>query len=607
MTIRNLTLSGRSDGRKSSSLDDEALSPSLSTPAKLISKQEHWKLEPIRSSTDLTAINEWQLKNERAQGLQNGRFEEFEGTTPKTPARPSSRRLRRRSTMEWVNASPAARQKKLENVTNTRLMDTFYSLHVEMEKDPIYVSEIVEHTMNPTFQSLSLAGCSSKIMRSDKLIIKVWIRQNQKLEFECLLEMGLEFQCLQYMGKTLDNIRYSLPQNCVLFHMTDGIYTVIGEGLASPPPELIRARQPNGSKVLPTSSYEALIRLSNLDASIQDALTTRQRLEQDINNLLEFHENNLTMTQSVGMAEQAAIAMDQAVQSERRRLDAMTKKRNAIKDAIKSRQVFILQGREDMSHERLTMKRQQDHVGAMNEASNQTSSDIVAQRRRICDGLQKVFPIEPVLGHALAFTIRGVPLPNSNFSSTDDETVAAALGYVAQLVHFLSLYLSIPLPYIPEARGSTSTITDSISSSMTGSASAIYPLYTQGVPRFRFEYAVFLLNKDIQLLAARLSLRIVDVRHTLPNLKYLLCVLSSQGFGFADSIRSVPSMRNFLHETTSGTSSRRDSIDATVNIGEAFQSLGNALAASRLRDRIPVPHGSTMKAETAKEHSNGTI
>jgi hypothetical protein len=38
---------------------------------------------------------------------------------------------------------------------------------------------------------------------------------------------------------------------------------------------------------------------------------------------------------------------------------------------------------------------------------------------------------------------------------------------------------------------------------------------------------VFLLNKDIEALMARAGLKVLDIRHTLPNLMYLLYVLAA--------------------------------------------------------------------------------
>ena len=104
---------------------------------------------------------------------------------------------------------------------------------------------------------------------------------------------------------------------------------------------------------------------------------------------------------------------------------------------------------------------------------------------------------------------------------------AAALGYVAHLVYLLSMYLMTPIPYPPSPHGSTSTITDSISANLPSAAARVFPLYQKGAVAYRFEYGVFLLNSDLELLMGRQGYRMVDLRHTLPNLKYLLTILTT--------------------------------------------------------------------------------
>lgn len=54
-----------------------------------------------------------------------------------------------------------------------------------------------------------------------------------------------------------------------------------------------------------------------------------------------------------------------------------------------------------------------------------------------------------------------------------------------------------------------------------------FPLYSKGVERYRYEYAVFLLNKNVEVLMQEANIRLLDLRHTLPNLKVLLLTLSS--------------------------------------------------------------------------------
>ena len=160
-----------------------------------------------------------------------------------------------------------------------------------------------------------------------------------------------------------------------------------------------------------------------------------------------------------------------------------------------------------------------------------TKSSLSGQIRRICEDLLRIYPIEPIDYKPLSFTIRGLHLPNaaspSTSPNTDSAVTAAALGAVAHVTYLLSFYLSAPLPYPPTPHGSTSTILDPISTNMQSQAARTFPLYEKGAVTYRFEYGVFLLNSDIELLMSRQGSRMVDQRHTLPNLKYLLTVLTA--------------------------------------------------------------------------------
>ena len=68
--------------------------------------------------------------------------------TPRLHHALSSEALRppaaRRRSMNLANASPATRQKQFEETFDSRLADAFFSLHVEGQEDPIYISEVEE-------------------------------------------------------------------------------------------------------------------------------------------------------------------------------------------------------------------------------------------------------------------------------------------------------------------------------------------------------------------------------------------------------------------------------------------------------------------------------
>lgn len=56
------------------------------------------------------------------------------------------RGIRRRSTV-WSGPTPGYRQKKLEDVIERGMVDTFFSLHCDGEDEPVYISEVIEKAM----------------------------------------------------------------------------------------------------------------------------------------------------------------------------------------------------------------------------------------------------------------------------------------------------------------------------------------------------------------------------------------------------------------------------------------------------------------------------
>ncbi|GLB36563.1 putative vacuolar sorting 38 and autophagy-related subunit 14 [Lyophyllum shimeji] len=150
--------------------------------------------------------------------------------------------------------------------------------------------------------------------------------------------------------------------------------------------------------------------------------------------------------------------------------------------------------------------------------------------------LSSIYPIELRSPPDLLYTILDVPLPIPlssgdpappltlpSHKDVNEDAVATSLGYAAHVVQLLAAYLGKDLVYPVTCIGSRSLIRDNISA-MVGPR--MFPLYSKGVDTYRFEYGVFLLNKDIELLMADRDLRALDMRHTLPNIKNLLLTLT---------------------------------------------------------------------------------
>ena len=296
--------------------------------------------------------------------------------------------------------------------------------------------------------------------------------------------------------------------------------------------------------MLPTASFDALLRLSKLDESIQDALATRNKIAADLETLLETNKSAFIERDQVAEAEDRLKTIEYAKKTVEKQIEKARKQKAERRDLLSRRREFMqqdLQRRKAQSEEMANGKPELPNFRSEHDI-RQTA--IANQRRRICEDLHTIYPIKPIPGKSLAFTIRGLHLPNSeDLDATPPDKLAAALGHVAHAVHLLSIYLVQPLPYPLNPNSSTSTIEDPISLLKTSSSSSnhsstkdphhtallrSYPLHTKSVPRFRFEYAVFLLNKDLQILLENaFAVRVLDIRHTLPNLLYLFYVATA--------------------------------------------------------------------------------
>lgn len=500
-----------------------------------------------------------------------------------TPTRPTAKKLRRRSTFDWANASPRVRQQRLEDVIAERMADVFFSLHVNGQKEPVYVSEVVEQTMNPNFRSFDLTSSGPLITRKDEMIVKVWAKNEKMDEYQYLIELEVNLRRLQFIGKKLENYNKPLPGNCIIFHMTDGVYTSSADPTAQSLSELA-APKLSIHRVLPTSSYDALMRLATLDQCVQDALATREQIERQINDLLEKHKEPLDIVQSVPTADERAAEVESALRTERKRLEGLRKKRDDLQHNIASREELISTGYTTIKEQQSLLPTLRDEIASTQAQLSTTTDEITGQRRRIVEDLQSLFPIEPLPHKSLHFTIMGLPLPNSeNYDDSDPDALAAALGYVAHVVHNLALYLSKPLPYPVHPMGSTSTIDDPISNiasqgantAASGMAGRTYPLFLRGAARYRFEYAAFLLNKDVEVLSNYMGLKVMDIRQTLPNLKYLLYVCSA-GVGELPA-RKAGGIRGLLSGRGAGTPGNMSRTASQESVGSGEARVGGAV------------------------------
>ncbi|KIL93083.1 hypothetical protein FAVG1_03059 [Fusarium avenaceum] len=428
---------------------------------------------------------------------------------------------KRRTSLSLANINPLARQKKLETLLEESAGDVFYSLHVDGNDDPVYVSEVRERATSFNFKFFSLEDCASAISRCYSLVIRIWARRPKAETWTFLLDETIDLRRLNFIGTLMDR---NFPPNALIFHLEDDVYSFDFPNKIS---------EPKQAPPTATSSYNALMKLANLESSIEDAIETQQRLMEEINHMLDDSPVDRS-----GTAQEAVAMADKFVAAQRRSNNSTQKKRDDLRESIKARREAIVKGRELQTQAETDMANNREKLAASEELLEQTQQQIRGQRRRICSDLTDIFPITPIPNAPpLSFQICNIPLPNSTYDAStakhiSEDVLSAGLGFVALLAKHLQFYLSYPLPYPLDWFGSRSYARDGISLLSEKTASRReFPLY---LPRggstagqWRFEYAWFLLNKNIEALCSSQGLRVVDIRHTLPNIKYLLYVCSA--------------------------------------------------------------------------------
>ena len=271
---------------------------------------------------------------------------------------------------------------------------------------------------------------------------------------------------------------------------------------------------------------------------IEDAEATTARLSSQVSSVLVSQKYGITLPCAIDQAQGRLTTIRKYVAIERKRLEDACKHVADLKTSIAARRAAMQAAREAQALGEQFLK--DNHMGLVRSrtALASTREAITAQHKRIVSSLMDIYPIvpDPSSAETLAFTICGMRLPSVNYSDFDEATVSAALGYVAHIIYLLSFYIGVSLLYPVQPMGSRSFVRDEISQIQ---GPRTFPLWMKGTAYFRFQYGVFLINKNVQQLMNKVGLHCIDIRYTLPNLKSLMLFIKLGGSPSASTSASA--------------------------------------------------------------------
>ncbi|KDN50331.1 hypothetical protein RSAG8_01667, partial [Rhizoctonia solani AG-8 WAC10335] len=443
---------------------------------------------------------------------------------------------------------------------------------------PFFISPIHRPSTNPSWTGLDANGDFAEWVdrQQSQIIVALWGRVNEcsasawsnlkgkdkgigsdepnEDNWKVLVEWDVQMDKLEKVEATLLDHLDVLPSNTLLLSLAPSgdLYYLPSNSPSRPSSptayasdsELAisthKAKPPTRSEILQQSRRETrmkqsatwadVVKLANLYAVVRDTQISLDEVLHNTNSLIE-HVGPNVLAREISEREENLRVLRQEVVAAKKGCAASSQEKQSRTERLRDRQEALRAATDVYDQAVQANDEKSDQVDSARATYLEIHNALTPRRMALCHTLDYIFPIEPDAERAadLVFTILGVPLPVPVAPSdpapplNNEEAVSAALGYAAHVVALLGSYMNVRVPYPVTYVGSRSYVRDPISA-MHGPR--MFPLYPTGMDTYRFEYAVFLLNKDVETLMVEQGLRAADLRHTLPNLKNLILTLT---------------------------------------------------------------------------------
>ena len=138
------------------------------------------------------------------------------------------------------------------------------------------------------------------------------------------------------------------------------------------------------------------MRLSTLDDCIQDALLTREKLASKINAILDENRSYRNATNLVLERKGSLTNIRHHLAAERKQLKSTRRTHANLIQSLKARREAISQGQQAHYRAQGYLAGASRKLEVCEDLLRKSLVDLRGQRRRICDGLAYIYPVEPV-------------------------------------------------------------------------------------------------------------------------------------------------------------------------------------------------------------------
>ncbi|KAL5034794.1 hypothetical protein BDV3_004313 [Batrachochytrium dendrobatidis] len=530
-------------------------------------------LPPIQSSIDARSDTSHQLLTRRLNTL---RFSEM-STSMKSSASSFSVHQMFQEHLSMVVHAPCH-----------ELCCSYFTLAENSYTLPFYTSEWIDLCNNPSWDVL-LDSISMSYLHQclPRFMLSLYFNLTRNPAAVSVISQWIDLANMSFVCKDLIDLDLQFQPNTILIELENGFYMPRTSVTNDCPPVKsvdlkVQLTKVKPNKVYASYKYAQIKRIIGLQRQIT-------KVQASTNTILvesAAHFAKLEVVETVAN-EADAIRIrinvtENAIMEQTRELQNRSLRLNEIRQIVNERQMQLSQLQVERDEEVKCFLRARDGLALTRKEMSCILSRVSKLQKSLTHDLKTMFPIT----ETDCPCIRGIKLPNSNFTGHDDERIATALGFTAHFITLLAYYLDVPLRYYMMPISSRSTVWDVVSQQFQGSKE--FPLYSRGSERIRFEYAVFLINKNVEQLLNFVGKPVKNLRNTLPNLKLLCDTIESWHELNDETLES-----NIVNwEGITGSNPNRNAIDNISVLGSALES------------EIEIPFVSQSNVHSVNDRSN---
>jgi len=397
----------------------------------------------------------------------------------------------------------------------------------------VHQSEVVWQSINPSWRWDAGVIGEAVDWGCDTFVLQVWALPCARTQAggSLLLEHTLELDSLVFVCSELRHAG-EFGANTVLVEFEDGFYclddaasamraraqsTSGGSGVggrASFNPTQLPATRGYTDKISRRRMWELAEGVLEKKREIRAVESEVKKRQATLLTQVERLKRAVTQAQARRQWARELAQLERDLEAKRERCG---EERDALalqRERLEPRTLAIQEAPSVLQKHRTSLPALQANIEELQGALRGARAEAERYRWQLVTALYAIYPIHPSPGAPDALQICGTRLPNSlSFAGGNEELISTGLGYVCHLVFHLSKFLGVCLKYPLLPCLSHSSIMDEISTRATE-----FPLCMKGTEQLKFEYGVYLLNKDIEQILHSVDIKGAHVKNTLPNL-----------------------------------------------------------------------------------------